>query len=251
MPHSRLSSSMQIRVFADERAVADALAVIVVSAVRDAPRSVLGLPTGRTPVLLYNELVQRSRAGTLDLSHVTTFNLDEFLGLPATHPGSYRHFMEHHLFGHLGERRPHAHILDGTAADPEAECARYEAAIAEAGGIDLQILGLGTNGHIGFNEPAPELAARTHRVDAAARDAPIERGPVRRRPRGRAAGGAVDGDGHDSPGEAHRSDRNGGFEGGLRPQDDRGAADDDAACVVPAAAQPRRGDARRSRRRGI
>ncbi len=164
MPHSRLSSSMQIRVFADERAVADALAVIVVSAVRDAPRSVLGLPTGRTPVLLYNELVQRSRAGTLDLSNVITFNLDEFLGLPATHPGSYRHFMEHHLFGHLGEHRPHAHILDGTAADPEAECARYEAAIAEAGGIDLQILGLGTNGHIGFNEPGPELMARTHRV---------------------------------------------------------------------------------------
>jgi glucosamine-6-phosphate deaminase len=155
---------MQIRVFADERAVADALAVTVATAVRDAHHPVLGLPTGRTPVLLYKELVERARAGTLDLSHVTTFNLDEFLGLPATHPGSYRHFMEHHLFGHLGSRRPRAHLLDGTAADPDAECERYEAAIAEAGGIDLQILGLGTNGHIGFNEPAPELRARTHRV---------------------------------------------------------------------------------------
>jgi glucosamine-6-phosphate deaminase len=155
---------MQIRVFADERAVADALAVMVATAVRDRHHPVLGLPTGRTPVLLYKELVQRARTGGLDLSHVTTFNLDEFLGLPATHPGSYRYFMEHHLFGHLGEHRPHSHLLDGTAADPDAECARYEAAIAGAGGIDLQILGLGTNGHIGFNEPAPELMARTHRV---------------------------------------------------------------------------------------
>jgi glucosamine-6-phosphate deaminase len=164
MPHSRPWSPMQIRVFADERAVADALAVMVATVVRDTHHPVLGLPTGRTPVLLYKELVQRARAGVLELSHVTTFNLDEFLGLPATHPGSYRYFMEHHLFGRLGEHRPHAHLLDGTAADPDAECARYEAAIAEAGGIDLQILGLGTNGHIGFNEPAPELMARTHRV---------------------------------------------------------------------------------------
>ena len=155
---------MQIRVFADERAVADALAVMVATAVRDSHHPVLGLPTGRTPVLLYKELVKRAHADALDLSHVTTFNLDEFLSLPATHPGSYRHFMEHHLFGHLGSRRPRAHLLDGTAADPDAECERYEAAIAEAGGIDLQILGLGTNGHIGFNEPAPELRARTHRV---------------------------------------------------------------------------------------
>jgi glucosamine-6-phosphate deaminase len=164
MPHNRPSSSMQIRVFADERAVADALAVMVATAVRDSHHPVLGLPTGRTPVLLYKELVKRAHADALDLSHVTTFNLDEFLGLPATHPGSYRHFMEHHLFGRLGSHRPHAHLLDGTAADPDAECERYEAAIAEAGGIDLQILGLGTNGHIGFNEPAPELRARTHRV---------------------------------------------------------------------------------------
>jgi glucosamine-6-phosphate deaminase len=164
MPDTRFSSSMQIRVLPDERAVADALAVAVAAAVRDTQGAVLGLPTGRTPVLLYKELVHRAGGGDLDLSHVTTFNLDEFLGLPATHPGSYRHFMEHHLFGPLGARRPRAHLLDGTAADPDAECARYEALIAEAGGIDLQILGLGTNGHIGFNEPAAELMARTHRV---------------------------------------------------------------------------------------
>ena len=156
---------MQIRVFPDEGAVARELATIIVATVRDVPRAVLGLPTGRTPVLLYKELVALAADGALDLSRATTFNLDEFLALPATHPGSYRHFMEHHLFGHLGERRPRVHFLEGNADDPDAECARYEAAIVEAGGIDLQILGLGTNGHIGFNEPAPALAARTHRVE--------------------------------------------------------------------------------------
>jgi glucosamine-6-phosphate deaminase len=155
---------MQIRVFADEAAVADALAAMVTAVVRERPRAVLGLPTGRTPVLLYKALVARASEGTLDMSNVTTFNLDEFLALPATHPGSYRYFMEHHLFGNLGARRPRVQFLDGSAQDADAECARYEAVIAEAGGIDLQILGLGTNGHIGFNEPGPELAARTHRV---------------------------------------------------------------------------------------
>jgi len=155
---------MQIRVFADARALAGDLADTVAEVVREVPQSVLGLPTGRTPVLLYEELVQRARAGLLDLSHATTFNLDEFFALPASDPGSYRSFMEHHLFSHLGERRPRVHFLDGSATDADAECARYEAATADVGGIDLQILGLGTNGHIGFNEPAPELAARTHRV---------------------------------------------------------------------------------------
>jgi glucosamine-6-phosphate deaminase len=155
---------MQIRVFTDERAVAHELAAVVAAAVHERREAVLGLPTGRTPVLLYKELVERAEAGTLDFSQVTTFNLDEFFALPATHPGSYRQFMEHHLFGRLGERRPTVHFLDGSAEDTDAECARYEEAVALAGGIDLQILGLGTNGHIGFNEPAPELAARTHRV---------------------------------------------------------------------------------------
>jgi glucosamine-6-phosphate deaminase len=156
---------VEVRVFADPGAAARALADVVVAQLAENPRAVLGLPTGRTPVLLYQELVARARSGALDLSQATTFNLDEFLGLPPAHPGSYRQFMEHHLFGHLGARRPRVHFLDGTSQEAAAECARYEAAIAEAGGIDLQILGLGTNGHIGFNEPGPELVARTHRVE--------------------------------------------------------------------------------------
>jgi glucosamine-6-phosphate deaminase len=155
---------MRVRVFADPRAAARELASTVLAAVRESPRTVLGLPTGRTPILFYEELVALAHSGTLDLSRVTTVNLDEFIGLSPSHPGSYRQFMEHHLFAHLGERRPAGNFLDGVTSDADGECARYEDAIAAAGGIDLQILGLGTNGHIGFNEPGPELAARTHRV---------------------------------------------------------------------------------------
>ena len=102
--------------------------------------------------------------GEADLSQATTFNLDEFVGISARHPGSFRSFMNAHLFGRVNLSPERIHFLDGAAADPEAECARYERAIAAAGGIDIQILGLGTNGHIGFNEPAPALQARTHRV---------------------------------------------------------------------------------------
>ena len=153
----------RVTVFADADAAARALARRVAAAIAANARLVLGLPTGRTPLAFYRELVALHANG-LDLSSVTTFNLDEFLGIPASHPGSYRSFMEAHLFGHVNVRPEGRHFLNGTAPDPEAECARYEREIAEAGGIDLQILGIGTNGHIGFNEPAPALAARAHRV---------------------------------------------------------------------------------------
>ncbi len=103
-------------------------------------------------------------SGEADLSQATTFNLDEFVGIPAGHPGSFRSFMNAHLFSRVNLAAERIHFLDGAAADTDAECARYERAIAAAGGIDILILGLGTNGHIGFNEPAPALPARTHRV---------------------------------------------------------------------------------------
>ena len=155
--------SPRVTVFADADAVARALARRVADAVAANSRLVLGLPTGRTPLAFYRELVARHAQGA-DFSRVTTFNLDEFLGIPASHPGSYRSFMEEHLFRHVNVRPECRHFLNGSAPDAEAECARYEREIADAGGIDLQILGIGTNGHIGFNEPAPALAARTHRV---------------------------------------------------------------------------------------
>lgn len=155
--------SPRVTVFPDADAAARALARRVADRVVAHARLVLGLPTGRTPLAFYRELVALHATGA-DFSSITTFNLDEFLGVPASHPGSYRTFMEEHLFRHVNVRPECRHFLDGVAPDPEAECRRYEREIADAGGIDLQILGIGTNGHIGFNEPAPALAARTHRV---------------------------------------------------------------------------------------
>jgi glucosamine-6-phosphate deaminase len=156
--------SPRVTVFPEADGVARALARRVADAVAANARLVMGLPTGRTPLAFYRELVALYARGAVDLSEITTFNLDEFLGIPASHPGSYQNFMEQHLFRHVNVRPECRHFLNGTAPDPDAECRRYEQEIADAGGIDLQILGIGTNGHIGFNEPAPTLVARAHRV---------------------------------------------------------------------------------------
>jgi len=155
---------MRVRVFPTADAAARALASDIARALRSRPSLVVGLPTGRTPIPLYRELVHLFRSGRVDFSRATTFNLDEFLGLSAADPRSYRTFMRAHLFAHVNLPRQRTHMLNGAARDPERECERYERAIARAGGIDLQILGLGANGHIGFNEPADALVARTHRT---------------------------------------------------------------------------------------
>lgn len=152
--------SPRVTIFPDDRTAARALARRIADDLAANPRLVLGLPTGRTPIALYEELSRLQP----DFSQATTFNLDEFLGIPPSHPGSFRQFMEHHLFGRVNLSRDRIHFLDGSAADPDEECARYERAIEEAGGLDLQVAGIGTNGHIGFNEPARELQPRTHRV---------------------------------------------------------------------------------------
>lgn len=154
----------KVTIFKDERVLARTLADHIVEAVARQPDLVLGLPTGRTPIRLYHELGARHARGETDFSRVTTFNLDEFLGIDHDHPGSYRAFMQEHLFSRINVPPSRINVLNGVAADPAEECQRYERAIADAGGIDLQLLGIGTNGHIGFNEPARELAARTHRV---------------------------------------------------------------------------------------
>jgi glucosamine-6-phosphate deaminase len=153
---------MPIRIFETALTLARALARAVARRLADTPHIVLGLPTGRTPVPLYRELVRLHRAGRADFSRATTFNLDEFLGVDARDPHSYRAFMERHLFGHVNFSPRRIHFLNGTARDVAGECDRYEGAIRRAGGIQLQILGLGTNGHIGFNEPGRALVARTH-----------------------------------------------------------------------------------------
>ena len=121
------------------------------------PDAVLGLATGSTPLLLYRELI----AMNLDWSRVTTFNLDEYVGLPREHAQSYHSFMWEHLFRHVNIQRERVYIPDGNARDIPAFCAQYESQIRAAGGIDLQLLGIGTDGHIGFNEPTSSLASRT------------------------------------------------------------------------------------------
>jgi len=159
-----MSGPPRISIFADERALARALTDRVAAALAARPNLVLGLPTGRTPVLFYEDLSSRVERGAVNLSRAATFNLDEFVGITSEHPGSFRHFMNSHLFDRVNLAPQRIHFLDGAAPDTTEECARYEREIAAAGGIDLQVLGLGTNGHIGFNEPAPALEARTHRV---------------------------------------------------------------------------------------
>src|SRR3954464_697290 len=130
---------MVITIFDTLEAAAIAVADQICEAVALKPTAVLGLAAGRTPVPLYAELRQRHASGTIDLSHVTTFNLDEFVGVAASAPGSFRQFMDEHLFSGVNVPASSINFLDGLAADAAAECRRYEAAIAEAGGIDVQI----------------------------------------------------------------------------------------------------------------
>ena len=156
---------MRVRVFGSPAALARALGAAVARALANNPGLVLGLPTGQTPIPFYHELMRLHAAGRADFSRATTFNLDEFLGVPSSDPRSYRAFMQRHLFDGVNLASRRIHFLDGSVAGAAAvrrECDRFERAIERAGGIDLQLLGLGTNGHIGFNEPARALAARTH-----------------------------------------------------------------------------------------
>jgi glucosamine-6-phosphate deaminase len=155
---------VQITTFGSAGETADAVARRIAAAMRAEPGLVLGLPTGRTAVPVYAALRRMHAAGTADFSRVTTFNLDEFAGLDRDSPGSFRRFMEEELFGPVGMDPGRIHFLDGRAADLDRECERYEAAVEAAGGLDLQFLGIGANGHIGFNEPGDALVARTHRV---------------------------------------------------------------------------------------
>ncbi len=128
------------------------------------PDSVLGLATGGSPVGTYQELIRKYEAGALDFSRVKTVNLDEYEGLAPDHEQSYARFMRENLFDHVNVDRAQTNIPSGLVDDGDAECARYDALIASLGGVDLQLLGLGPNGHIGFNEPADHFPLGTHRV---------------------------------------------------------------------------------------
>ncbi len=155
---------MNLHIFDNESTLARAAARMIAERLRADPHAVLGLPTGRTPIAVYAQLVAETASSHIDWSGVRTFNLDEFIGLSRDHAASYRSFMWRHLFDHVNIRHEHAQFPDGMAADLAAECRRYDEAIRGAGGIDLQVLGIGANGHVGFNEPAEALQAATHRV---------------------------------------------------------------------------------------
>ncbi|CAH8497518.1 unnamed protein product [Dicrocoelium dendriticum] len=122
---------------------------------------VLGLPTGSTPLIMYKHLVDFHKAGQLSFRYVTTFNMDEYVGLPHEHPESYHYYMYHNFFKHIDILPENAHILDGTVTDLDAECARFEEKIKSAGGVHLFIGGIGASGHIAFNEPGSSLVSRT------------------------------------------------------------------------------------------
>lgn len=136
-------------------------AQIVAQLVRRKPNCVLGFATGSTPLGMYKELIRMHQTEGLDFSKVTTFNLDEYVGLPPEHDQSYHYFMWENLFKHINVDRRFVHIPMGMAQDIEAHCEWYEEQIVKAGGIDLQILGIGANGHIAFNEPGSSLGSRT------------------------------------------------------------------------------------------
>jgi glucosamine-6-phosphate deaminase len=122
---------------------------------------VLGLPTGSSPLGTYSHLIELNKAGVVSFENVVTFNMDEYVGLPESHPESYRAFMWNHFFSHTDIRPENVHILNGNAPDLEQECADYEASIKSAGGIDLFLGGIGPDGHLAFNEPGSSLASRT------------------------------------------------------------------------------------------
>jgi glucosamine-6-phosphate deaminase len=141
-----------------------AAAETVSGKVREKPESVLLLPSGTTPLGMYEGLARMHREQGLSFSGVTCFNLDEYLGLPPDHPASYHVYMEENFYRLVNADPARIHVPDASAADPEAECERYEAAIREAGGVDLCVLGIGRNGHIGFNEPGARFDTRTRVV---------------------------------------------------------------------------------------
>ncbi len=156
---------MVIQVFDNEKQVATAGAALIATQLLDEPESVLGFATGSTPLGVYAELVRLYEEGVISFGDATTFNLDEYFGIKRDHNQSYYYFMMENLFSKVNLPKENIHLPNGDAEDPTEECHAYEEAIAEAGGVDLQLLGIGRNGHIGFNEPGAVFERATHLVD--------------------------------------------------------------------------------------
>ncbi|MFC7704451.1 glucosamine-6-phosphate deaminase [Plastorhodobacter daqingensis] len=165
---SELLFQPRLQVLASQEDVARQAAALLEARIRQGAARVLGLATGRTPLRVYALLSEAVRDGRLSLAGISTFNLDEYAGLSPDHPGSYRSYMNRHLFAGSDVDLARTHVPDGLAADPVAAGRDYEARIKAAGGIDLQLLGIGQNGHIGFNEPGSPFDSRTRMVPLAA-----------------------------------------------------------------------------------
>lgn len=155
---------MNIIVTNDYTELSQHAAQLIAQKIKDNPCAVLGLATGSTPLGLYRELINRVNQHTLDVQHITTFNLDEYVGLASDHPQSYHSFMHTHFFNHVLIAKDRIFIPNGCALNLEQECLSYENSINSCGGIDLQILGIGSDGHIGFNEPDSSVNSRTRVV---------------------------------------------------------------------------------------
>lgn len=153
---------MQIHVYDNAKQVGAAAAMIFGAQVSRKPDSVLGLATGSSPIECYQQLIRWHQEGLLDFSKCISFNLDEYCGLPVEHECSYHAFMKEQLFDHINMKA--SYVPDGNAPDLQAECRRYDEAIRAAGGVDLQLLGIGRNGHIAFNEPADHFVYGTQIV---------------------------------------------------------------------------------------
>lgn len=156
---------MRVIVFKDQESASLKAAQMVAEQMNEKPDAVLGLATGSTPERLYAHLIEFKEQGKISFRDITTFNLDEYVGLSPEHDQSYSYFMHKHLFDHVDLRPEHINLLDGMAEDICAEGVSYDARIRQAGGVDLQILGLGRNGHIGFNEPSDHFTAGTQLVE--------------------------------------------------------------------------------------
>ncbi len=152
---------MLVEVVEDYETLSDRAAETVIEQIRKKPDSTIGFATGGTPKGLYDRLIEAHERRGLDFSKLTTFNLDEYVGLPPEHSQSYAHYMWSNLFDHVNVTPSQVHIPHGMADDIDEHCRWYERRIEEAGGIDLQILGIGANGHIAFNEPGSSLGSRT------------------------------------------------------------------------------------------
>jgi len=165
MSEQKNIGNIKVIICKDKQEAAQEGAKIFAKEIKTKPGVVLGLATGGTPVDMYKELIRMHKEGGLDFSHALSFNLDEYVGLLGSHPQSYRYFMDDNLFNHINIDKTKTHVPKGISQDIPASCQEYEKSIKEKGGVDLQLLGIGSNGHIAFNEPGSPSDSRTREID--------------------------------------------------------------------------------------